>query len=247
MSFVKEYADKKAIIFTDFDGTVTLEDSNDYLTDNIGFGYPKRKQLNIDILNGVASFRTGFDDMLKSIHKPFDECIEYLLENIRLDPGFKETFHWAQENDVPIVVVSSGMKPIIKALLQKLVGEESIDKIEIVSNDVEIHADGSWDIVYRDESDFGHDKSRAIRPYREARSADSKQQLFYCGDGVSDLSAAKETDLLFAKRGKDLVIYCQRENVPFIQFDSFKDILSNIKAVLNKEKTIDDLNENNKK
>lgn len=26
--------------------------------------------------------------------------------------------------------------------------------------------------------------------------------MFYAGDGVSDLSAAKETDLLFAKAGK---------------------------------------------
>ncbi len=26
--------------------------------------------------------------------------------------------------------------------------------------------------------------------------------MFYAGDGVSDLSAAKETDLLFAKRGR---------------------------------------------
>jgi 2-hydroxy-3-keto-5-methylthiopentenyl-1-phosphate phosphatase len=30
--------------------------------------------------------------------------------------------------------------------------------------------------------------------------------MFYAGDGVSDLSAAKETDLLFAKAGKgDLI------------------------------------------
>jgi len=26
--------------------------------------------------------------------------------------------------------------------------------------------------------------------------------MFYAGDGVSDLSAAKETDLLFAKKGQ---------------------------------------------
>lgn len=31
----------KAVIFTDFDGTVTLEDSNDYLTDTLGFGKEK--------------------------------------------------------------------------------------------------------------------------------------------------------------------------------------------------------------
>ena len=30
--------------------------------------------------------------------------------------------------------------------------------------------------------------------------------LFYAGDGVSDLSAAKETDLLFAKAGRGTTI-----------------------------------------
>ena len=49
-------------------------------------------------------------------------------------------------------------------------------------------------------SDFGHDKSLTIRPYANL-PADQRPTLFYAGDGVSDLSAARETDLLFAKKG----------------------------------------------
>jgi len=182
--------------------------------------------------------------MLESIKTPFPECIEYLLKNIKLDPGFKECFNWAQTNDIPVIVVSSGMKPIIKALLQSLVGEESIDQIEIISNDVKVNDDGTWEIQYIDETPFGHDKSRAIRPYKESRKNEASQTLFYCGDGVSDLSAAKETDLLFAKRGKDLVTYCKRQGVVFRQFDSFKDILENIQLVVEGKKSVNELNEN---
>ena len=43
--------------------------------------------------------------------------------------------------------------------------------------------------------------------------------MVYCGDGVSDISAARETDLLFAKKGRDLVKHCLQENVPFYPFD----------------------------
>ena len=50
-------------------------------------------------------------------------------------------------------------------------------------------------------SGFGHDKSREIRPYANL-PADQRPILLYAGDGVSDLSAAKETDLLFAKAGR---------------------------------------------
>jgi 2-hydroxy-3-keto-5-methylthiopentenyl-1-phosphate phosphatase len=50
-------------------------------------------------------------------------------------------------------------------------------------------------------SGHGHDKSRTIRPYA-ALPKEERPVLIYAGDGVSDLSAAKETDLLFAKAGQ---------------------------------------------
>jgi len=49
-------------------------------------------------------------------------------------------------------------------------------------------------------SHFGHDKSLEIAPYH-ALPDNERPVMFYAGDGVSDLSAAKETDLLFAKKG----------------------------------------------
>ncbi|CAI1691629.1 hypothetical protein SEUBUCD646_0N03060 [Saccharomyces eubayanus] len=239
----------KAVIFTDFDGTVTLEDSNDYLTDTLGFGKEERLKVFEGVLDGTKSFRQGFMEMLESIHTPFPECIKILEKKIRLDPGFKDTFEWAQENDVPVVVVSSGMKPIIKVLLTRLVGQHSIHKIDIVSNEVEIEAHDEWKIIYKDESPFGHDKSRSIDAYKKKfesalKPGDERPVYFYCGDGVSDLSAAKECDLLFAKRGKDLVTYCKRQNVPFHEFDTFEDILASMKQVLAGEKTVTELMEN---
>ena len=50
------------------------------------------------------------------------------------------------------------------------------------------------------DSHFGHDKSIEIRQYANLPDAE-RPTMFYAGDGVSDLSAAKETDLLFAKKG----------------------------------------------
>lgn len=50
-------------------------------------------------------------------------------------------------------------------------------------------------------SHFGHDKSIEIRKY-VALPEDERPTMFYAGDGVSDLSAAKETDILFAKQGR---------------------------------------------
>ncbi|KAK9476396.1 HAD-like domain-containing protein [Lipomyces japonicus] len=235
--------ESKAILFTDWDGTVTLEDSNDFMTDNLGYGEKRRRELNLEVLEGRWTFRDAFKDMLDSVHKPFPECIEYLKQNIRLDPGFADFYKWAKASDIPIIIVSSGMKPVIHALLTKLVGQEAADDIEIVANDVKINDDGSWDIVYRDESGFGHDKSRCIKPY-SSLPKDQRPTLFYAGDGVSDLSAAEETDLLFAKVGRDLITYCEREGIPYHVFHTYKDIHEKIKAIVEGEITLESAIEN---
>ena len=63
------------------------------------------------------------------------------------------------------------------------------------------------DVFARHYSSFGHDKSLEIRPYANLPS-DERPILLYAGDGVSDLSAAKETDLLFAKAGRGKKLKC---------------------------------------
>lgn len=37
---------------------------------------------------------------------------------------------------------------------------------------------------------------------------------------------------MFAKAGRDLVLYCEREKVPFTTFNDFSDILSVVKDVV---------------
>jgi len=77
----------KYIFFTDFDGTITLQDSNDFMT--VGFGAALRKKGNDDVLLGKRDFRDSFQEMMDSISTPYNQCIEMLLKNIQLDPGFK--------------------------------------------------------------------------------------------------------------------------------------------------------------
>lgn len=94
---------------------------------------------------------------MENVTKPYNECIQYLVDNIELDPHFKDFFFWAQKNNIPIIVLSSGMAPIIRALLEKLVGPES-KNIEVVANDVEVKAgkktineEDGWNLVFHDE------------------------------------------------------------------------------------------------
>ncbi|KAJ5217211.1 hypothetical protein N7468_010219 [Penicillium chermesinum] len=227
----------KLIFFTDFDGTITVEDSNDFMIDNLGFGADRRKQLNEKVLAETLGFRDAFFEMLNSIKTPFDECINQLLQNMKLDPYFLEFYYWAKENNVPIVILSGGMRPVILALLEKFLGHKPDSHLSIVSNEVvsrdgkDINSEGGWKIKYHDESSFGHDKSLEIRPYA-ALPENERPILLYAGDGVSDLSAASETNLLFAKHGKDLVTFCDRRGIPYTTFKDWSSIFATTKDIL---------------
>jgi 2,3-diketo-5-methylthio-1-phosphopentane phosphatase len=155
-------------------------------------------------------FREIFVEMLDSVKHPFSDCIEHLRKNIRLDPHFEEFFSWARGNGIPVIVLSSGMEPIIRTLLTKLLGP-AVNDLDIICNEcvdrpgMKKEQPGGWTVQFHDDSGFGHDKSLTIRPYAEHfdENPDApRATLLFAGDGVSDLSAAKETDLLFAKKGK---------------------------------------------
>jgi len=88
--------------------------------------------------------------MLDSVDVPFDECVEALVKNIKLDPGFKDFYDWCLAEKIPVIVLSSGMEPIIRALLTNLVGPKA-DQIKIVSNQPKHLPNGKWTIDYHDD------------------------------------------------------------------------------------------------
>jgi len=235
------YEDKKFVVLTDWDGTITTYDSNDYMTDFLGYGKEKRRAGNLEILSGRVTFRDAFREMLESVNQnghTFDECKKALKDNIKLDPGFKDFFRYCKSQDIPVIIVSSGMEPNIRAVLSNLLGDDAND-IPIIANSVDVHEDGSWSIKFRHPtSGYGHDKSQAILPYRKLANP---PLLFFFGDGVSDLSAAKHADVLFVKEKSDgendLATFCTRENISHVLFSDFSKALPAVRSIVEGEKT----------
>ena len=233
----------RIIFFTDFDGTITLTDCNDLVTDHYGFGAAERAAAMRRMLDEIDNFRTGFLRMIDSWKVSLPDMISFLKNNVNLDPHFRSFVLWAREHQVPVIVLSSGFIPVIRALLSHHLGPDLASYLEIIANEPKLHAPISsfdkpqgWTIQYHDDSGFGHDKSLTIRQYARAIAQlpvpdNEKPTLLYAGDGVSDLSAARETDLLFAKAGKDLVTYCEREGLPFTEFDDWSSILEETREI----------------
>jgi 2,3-diketo-5-methylthio-1-phosphopentane phosphatase len=159
---------------------------NDYMTDNLGYGQAKRRQGNLDTLTDKVTFRESFTEMMDSITTPYDKCIQFLVENIKLDPYFAEFYKWSLENNIPVVVLSGGMEPVIDALLENLVGP-TWNQMQVVGNYVaardgkQINEERGWKIQFRHpESGFGHDKSVELRKY-SSLPENERPTMFYAG------------------------------------------------------------------
>jgi 2-hydroxy-3-keto-5-methylthiopentenyl-1-phosphate phosphatase len=130
--------------------------------------------------------------------------------------------------------------------MTNFLGDKAKD-IEIVCNGGKI-TDRTWEIIWRDDTIYGNDKSLSklesgfivyiyliffVLALIKARQEATKDTIFvFCGDGVSDISAARHADILFARKDRDLEFYCKRENIPFIPFDTFAEVEQVIRNIV---------------
>ncbi|KIW96872.1 uncharacterized protein Z519_02263 [Cladophialophora bantiana CBS 173.52] len=220
---------RKIICFSDFDGTIFMQDTGHTLFDNFGCGPERRNILARQLESGERSFREVSDELYASLDVPFEDGFEVMKTALDIDPDF-QTFHeFCVNNNIPFNVISAGLKPVLRRVLDHFIGEEMSKHIEIVANDAKIAGDGSkWEAVWRHDTELGHDKARSINEYKAAARLESDNgtipMIIFIGDGVSDLPAAREADVLFARRGLKLEEYCIEHGLSYTPFDTFADI-----------------------
>ncbi|KAI8076087.1 HAD-like domain-containing protein [Thamnidium elegans] len=208
-------------VFTDFDGTLSLDDTGILLIDDHrSMGPERRRVLEHEILDGTKTYRDAVQEMWDNVGLTWEEAWADHLDNCTIDPGFPSFNDYCLANDFPVTVVSSGLNPVLEKIMKNFLGEKA-KAIEIVANKGQVEGN-SWKITWRDDSIYGNDKSLTLAKARETASKDTI--FVFCGDGVSDISAAKHADVLFARKGRDLEFYCKRENIPFIPFETFAEV-----------------------
>ncbi|GAP85779.1 hypothetical protein SAMD00023353_1400670 [Rosellinia necatrix] len=228
---------RKVVCFSDFDGTIFMQDTGHILFDNLGCGTEQRKLLDEQITSGERSFREVSEEMWGSLHVPFEDGFKIMEKTLEMDADFQAFHQYCISNDIPFNVISAGLKPILRRVLDTFLGEEEAAHINIVANDAQIAEDGSaWRPIWRHgDSALGHDKALSVQEARgEAalRCEDGTVPLIvFIGDGVSDLPAAREADVLFTRRGLRLEAYCVENAIAHTPFDTFADIRREIDRI----------------
>lgn len=59
--------------------------------------------------------------------------------------------------------------------------------------------------------------------------------IIFIGDGMSDLTAAREADILFARKNFKLEEYCIQNQIPYIPYETFADVKREVQAVMKED------------
>ena len=140
-----------------------------------------------------------------TVRAPLGEVAAWLVENVRVRPGFRELV----ERFRP-VVVSSGFHELIEPVLAR----EGVE-LEVRANTIEARPDG-WLVRWRDES-ICETCSEACK-----RAVLDGAPYVYAGDGYSDRCAALGAERIFARDG--LATWLDAQGADYERFDDLRDI-----------------------
>jgi 2,3-diketo-5-methylthio-1-phosphopentane phosphatase len=193
-------------IFCDFDGTITDRDTIAFLTESFGAGEEFRESILEEIVSERVSVFEAVKRELATVTATWEEAVVALREHVRIDPAFVDFADWCRAKEIPLIVVSSGMRPVVELYLADFA-------LPLYAHPVDARPEG-W--LYR--RDPSCDKKRLLE-----RCA-GRETLVYIGDGTSDVVAIPYADVLFAKTGRYLAGHCARHGIPFHPFRDFRDV-----------------------
>jgi 2-hydroxy-3-keto-5-methylthiopentenyl-1-phosphate phosphatase len=201
-------------LVVDFDGTITEQD----LLDEIALTFGD-EDVYREVDEGLDDNSLTLNEVIRRefepVRAPLGEVRDWVLENVRIRPGFRELVALAKERGWRFVIVSSGFRELIEPVLER----EGLADLELLSNTVDPDPDG-WKVGFR-VAEACEVCGQPCKRSTAAALADGSE-LVYVGDGYSDRCAAELADVVFARRG--LASYLEERGVPFERFEDFHSV-----------------------
>lgn len=204
------------IIFCDFDGTITANDTcvlvlSKFADDDWQI-YDER------LMKGEITLEECMQRQFKMVKATANEILLYLDKTVNIRKGFKEFIKHAESRNIPIVVVSAGLDFVINHFLEKEGYREHIGvvaaKTDFTSNGIGLRFPRK---KFNDSLDFKQD---LVRYFKQ-----QGKEVYYIGDGISDFQAVTLADKVFVVNDSKLARECQSKDIPFFKFTDFHDII----------------------
>ena len=145
----------------------------------------------------------------------------YVREYATLRPWFSETYQFCKTRGIPLAVVSQGLDFYISALLER----DGFGDVPIFAVDTSFEGgriEYHYNHAYPGKESQGNSKAFVVEGFQKRG-----YYVVYAGDGISDLEASRQADLVFAHR--TLARYCDEEGIPYHPFRDFRSVLLTVR------------------
>ncbi|MCK9409181.1 MAG: MtnX-like HAD-IB family phosphatase [Bacteriovoracaceae bacterium] len=215
-------------VFSDFDGTIAVNDIGDAMFQKFGDHDICSKSFH-DYRNGTIDardcWRRGFSTMPTVTKEAFTD---FAMQQ-PADQYFRVFVEFCERHQIPVTVLSDGYDAYIDPVLKR----ELLERLTRFTNKIQFHRDGTVEPQFPYTDAECSRCANCKRNHVLTRSGDD-QVIVYIGDGISDRCPVQYADVVFAK--DSLVTYCETQNITFHRFENFSDILKIFQPMVERSK-----------
>ena len=199
------------IIYCDFDGTITKEDSvNKFLS---LFADEKWLEVEDRWMNGEIGSKECLQEQVNLIPELPENILKNYINSIEIDDYFVSFYNFLKKNGYELVILSDGFDLFIKETLERY----NLNEIKYFANTLTVKNNKLM-------IDFNNGNPNCKNTSGTCKCSKIEiENFYYIGDGLSDACVARKAAKLFAK--KNLKKYCDEQKIDYINFETFEEIL----------------------
>ena len=203
----------KRMVFCDFDGTITAEET---FVAMLRHFTPQQAERILPLLyRKEMTLKQGVRTLLETLPaSTYTDIVEFTRPKA-IRPGFTEFLDFLDEQNIPFVVISGGLKGMVEAVLEPFLHRiKAIHAIEVDTSGPRLKLcsahEGETEMVA---------KADILATYLDTYGLDESIAI---GDGVTDWNLALAASMVFAR--PPLTAHMDDHGKPYIPWETFIDI-----------------------
>ena len=145
---------------------------------------------------------------------------EIFVDEQELDPFFPEFVHFFCAHGIEIEIVSDGFDFYV----DRIIKNHDLDALVATYANRVVFQDHNRIAAEFPYFEEGCGRCANCKGFHVRRARQEAQTVAYVGDGLSDRCGAREADIVFAKTGRDLLLFCQEERIDHFEFRNFQEV-----------------------
>ena len=209
----------KLAVLSDFDGTVTLNDTFQNVVEKFGQG--DWRSVDDQYVKGEITLEECLRRQGGMVRASKSQLLDELDQVTKFRPGFDNLAEYCKTNHHPLVLVSAGLDFVIKYFLTR---ENLMDKVEVFAAVAKCTPMGiKFDFLKLKDKRSMNFKDDTVRYYKTRA-----ETVAYIGDGRWDLQALRNSDLRFAIKNSKLAELCKAQEIQATTVADFTEVVTSL-------------------